>query len=326
MFICRLFLNARPFEQIEARLISQGHLTLGRDPTADWVLEDPTGLLSRFHCVLAVEDGRLVLYDRSTNGVVLNDGERVDRDAAVPLANNDSLRLGGMSILVEAMDAAVIDPNATALMQPGWAGPTPLAHDWVEGPASPGLAHRDASLLEAFCEGARLDASVLSSEDPVELMRRIGAVYQQSILGLAALMADRAALKQLHQLDRTTISARDNNPFKWSASRRLAEDLLCGGEETFLSGAPAVRACFEDLSRHMAGVIAGAETALKLAAQALEPAAIEAEVRSQANFLRGRGVVLNDVLTARRDHLAGGALQAAFAEAYADLGRSDSHT
>jgi predicted component of type VI protein secretion system len=47
MFICRLFHRDRPFEQIEARLLADGAITVGRDPNADWPLPDPEATLSR---------------------------------------------------------------------------------------------------------------------------------------------------------------------------------------------------------------------------------------------------------------------------------------
>lgn len=323
MYICRLFHRDRPLEQVDARLIADVPVSLGRDPGADWPVDDPASTLSRRHCVLVAEGGRLSLYDKSTNGVFLPSGERAPRDAAAVLAEGDSVRLGGFLLVVEAASDAPIDAGATTVLTPGWRGATPVAVDWSDAEAVPAPGHRDASLIEAFCEGARLDASTLSSEDPVELMRRVGAVYQQTVLGLAALMADRAKVKRDHHLGHTTISASDNNPFKWAPSRKLAEDLLCGRESAFLSNASAVRACFEDLSRHLAGMVAGAEAAVDCATTTLDPTRIEAEARTQGSLLRSRSAVAWDVLTVHHARLvgpdgrAGGDLQSAFSEAYA---------
>ena len=321
MYICRLFHRDRPFEQMEARFIAEGRVSIGRDPAADWPLDDPAGTLSRLHCVLCVEGDRLVLYDKSTNGVFLGDGARAPQDAPVPLEDGDSFRLGTLSILVETPSDGPVDATATTLLAPGWSGATPMAADWIEeAPAVP--AHRDASLLEAFCQGARIDASALSSEDPVELMRRVGAVYQQTVLGLAALMADRAQMKRAHQLEHTTISARDNNPFKWTPSRKLAEDLLCGREPAFLSDAAAVRACFEDLSSHMAGLVGGAQAAVDCVTATLDPVAIDAEARAQASLLRSRTALAWEMLSARHAELSaadggpGAPLRDAFATGY----------
>jgi type VI secretion system FHA domain protein len=193
-----------------------------------------------------------------------------------------------------------------------------MAEDWTEAPSAAPRPHRDASLLEAFFEGAKLDASALASEDPAELMRRAGAIYQQTILGLAALMEDRARLKSQHALDRTSINAADNNPFKWSPSRKLAQDLLRGGQAGFLNGGDAVRASFADINRHMAGVCAGANAVATLAAAQLEPRAIEAEAKKQGGLLRSHSAVCWDAFQARYETLAGQGGKSAFDRAFAD--------
>lgn len=303
MYICRLFHRDRPFEQVDARLIADGRVSIGRDPCADWPVDDPDAQLSRLHCVLSIEEGRLVLCDKSTNGVFLADGARAPHDTPLPLEPGESFRLGALSILVEQADDTPVDAAATTVLTPGWSGPTPVASEWTEGPASP--AHRDASLIEAFCQGAHLDASALSSEDPAELMQRVGAIYRQTVLGLAALMADREQVKRTHQLKGTTISARDNNPFKWAPSRKLAEDLLCGREAAFLADAAAVRASFSDLSRHMAGLVGGAQAAVDRVTSELDPASIDAQARANASLLRGRAAVAWDMLTERHARLSG---------------------
>ena len=317
MYICRLFHRDQPFEQIDARLLAEGRLTVGRDPSADWALDDPAATLSRLHCVLAVEDGQLMLYDKSTNGVFLRGDERAPYDTPVVLTHKDSIRLGAMSILVERPEEATADVTATTLLVPSWTGPTPVAAAWSEVEAKPArTAHRDASLIEAFCKGAHLDTSALSSEDPTDLMQRVGAIYQQTVLGLAALMADRAKLKRENEMKRTTISACDNNPFKWAPSRKLAEDLLCGRETAFLADAAAVRACFEDLSLHLAGVVAGANAAVTAVSRTLDPKAIEEAAKGQPSLLRGRTAVAWDILSERHAGTVARDAHDAFAAAY----------
>jgi predicted component of type VI protein secretion system len=321
MYICRLFNRDRPFEQIEARLLADGGITIGRDPTADWPLVDLEGFLSRIHCTLAVDGERLLLTDSSSNGTFLDDGRRLPAGEAVPIECRRSFHLGAMTILVDRAPADET-PDATRPHLP-LRGTAPLApRDWIDGAAAARPPHRDASLIEAFCEGARIDASELSSEDPVELMRRAGAIYQQTILGLATLMAERTRLKARYQLDRTRIAAADNNPFKWTPTRRLAQSLLGTGKTGFLSDAEAVRASFADLGCHLAAVGAGAGASLNLALETLSPDSIDAEARTQGLSLRSRAATCREIherryaaLVARGD---GGddALTRAFGEAY----------
>ena len=152
-------------------------------------------------------------------------------------------------------------------------------------------------------------------------MQRIGAVYQQTVLGLSALMADRARVKEAAQLERTTIQAAQNNPFKWTPTRRLAQDLLCDGASEFLSGADAVRASFDDLGRHMTGLSKGVDAMAQLVVDSLSPAAIEAEAKRQSSLLKGAQALRWDIHNQRhRDLVEGGALTRAFAQGYVEGG------
>ena len=85
MFICRLFHRDNPTEQIDSRFLANGKMTIGRDPGADWMVHDDEGTLSRIHCALSVEDGRLLLIDSSSNGTYLGSGERAPDGEPVEL-------------------------------------------------------------------------------------------------------------------------------------------------------------------------------------------------------------------------------------------------
>jgi len=324
MYICRLFHRDHPFEQLDARLLSEGKLSVGRDPSADWPLEDANGTLSRIHFTLAVEDGALLLTDSSTNGTFLANGDRAPRDASIPIGNRETLHFGALTLFVDepAEDADALLEGTQILPA---AGASTVPGQWSDGAAEPLPPHRDQSLIEAFCEGAQLDSSGLSGEDPAELMRRLGALYQQTILGLATLMGERTRFKADHQLDRTTIAAAANNPFKWAPTRRLALSLLCGSEPGFLSSADAVRASFEDISGHLAGISDGGNAAVVAVLDRLSPASIEAEAASQRFSLRSAAAMCCDILGRRHAALVAEdrmLIEQAFADAYVRAGRA----
>jgi predicted component of type VI protein secretion system len=300
MYVCRLFHRNQPFEQIDARILSAGSLSLGRDRKADWPLTDEAGLLSRIHLTLAVNGDALTLTDHSTNGTFLGNGERVPRDVPVPVAARDVLRFGALTLIVDMPSESEAN-DATQFLPTGLAAPIPA--QWIDGPTPPRARHHDESLIEAFCEGAQIDSSMLSGEDPEDLMRHLGALYQQAVLGVATLMAERARFKGGHDLDRTTISAADNNPFKWAPTRKLALSLLCAPRAGFLSGAEAVRVSFEDITQHLEGFAAGSNAAVNFVSDHLSPAAIDAEAEKQGFSLRGRAAVARDVHARRHDAL-----------------------
>jgi predicted component of type VI protein secretion system len=317
MYVLRLFHRDRPSEQVDARLLAAGELKIGRDPAADWPLDDPDGVLSRIHCTLLARDGELLLFDSSTNGTFVDGGTRVTKDAPFPLQPGQTVQIGTMRLLVDTPPDGGVDFSATvhlprAIPAAGWDEPAP------ERPL-----HPDASLLEAFCEGAKLDASAFSDEDPVALMRRLGGIYQQTVLGLVALTAQRTQMKEKCEIDRTTVRAAANNPIKWTAPRRLAEILLRERDGEFLTGDEAVRASFLDISAHVSAIAAGANGAIGEMLSAFDPDALAAAAAQGGFSLRGKAAAQVAVHAERHLALRSGGVAAAFRDAYQTSGTGE---
>jgi type VI secretion system FHA domain protein len=179
-------------------------------------------------------------------------------------------------------------------------------------------------LLEAFCEGAGLDASRLSSEDPAEIMRRAGAIYRQMILGIGDLMAERDHARARYDLSRTTIGGIGNNPFKWAPTQRLAIDLLLAGSGNFLSGPTALKASFRDVKRHLIATFAGLHGSLRAVIDTFDPAALAAAAAAtRGGLLKSRTAAQAEEAAARHADLArqidsgeSGSLERAFVTAY----------
>jgi pSer/pThr/pTyr-binding forkhead associated (FHA) protein len=70
-------------------------ISLGRDPYTDVLLEDPA--VSRLHFVIQREDSNLVLYDRSSNGTLVN-GKRTKRHL---LRSRDVISVGQFTVVCE---------------------------------------------------------------------------------------------------------------------------------------------------------------------------------------------------------------------------------
>jgi predicted component of type VI protein secretion system len=297
MYTLRLFHRTDPFHQLEARDLDAGELAIGRDSSADWTISDPERTISRQHCVVSVNDGALTLRDLSANGVFLGAGrERLPPDAPAPVAVGETIRLGDYMIVVEARsfapepaaDEDAFDaPFTRPILAEPRIGPNAVAvpSDWSE-PAPRTAPSNDASLLDAFCAGARLDASMFAGEEPAEVMRRLGAAYQQMILGLGDLMRERTSLKSGYRMERTRVRAEGNNPFKWASGQRLAVDLLRGGQDGFLPAPQAVGASFADLKKHLLCMLAGMRAAIGETLQSLSPEAIEAPLKGQSFVLK----------------------------------------
>jgi len=303
MITLRLFHAADPFREIDARPLTAGdEVIVGRDPGADWCVSDALSELSRRHCVLAVKEGQVLVRDVSANGVYLGvERRKIARDMPVQVDPAEAIHIGQFTIVVDVAEASPANdagprhreaaesvfeaPFNAPLLQ----DPTLHAHDFSvpsdweteAAPAqSPGAELTNAALLDAFCMGARLDASSFAGQDPVEVMRRAGAIYRQVVLGIGDLMAERTSVKAEYRLDRTTVGAVNNNPFKWAPTQRVAVDLLCGRNESFLSGPAALKASFEDLKKHLLCLLAGSRSAVNATFEQLSPPRIEEQAKA----------------------------------------------
>ncbi|MDZ4866789.1 MAG: type VI secretion system-associated FHA domain protein [Alphaproteobacteria bacterium] len=307
MHTLKLYHSKNPGEPLDTRTLEHGDLAIGRDANAGWTIADPTAQISRLHCILAVADGRLTLQDLSANGVFIDDEytRAPHRDPTI-LPEHAKLFLGPFMITVEpnsdaspsqtqigeapslcrpavfSMDALSIPDDWTAIVgQEVSVEPRPVSPDEVAKKPSPAFA--------AFCAGAKLDPREFAEEDEADVMRRVGAVYQATVIGLSTLMNQRQVAKQDFGIDKTKIGQVENNPFKFSATSRLGADVLRHHKRGFLTGPEAVRAAFVDVKKHLISMLAGSRAILTSALNALGPERIDQSLRGESFFLGSKG-------------------------------------
>lgn len=324
MYRLQLFADADSFQPIDARFLGEGAMSIGRDPSVDWPIADPECAISRVHCQLHADGGGLVLTPIGANGVFDDDaGTRFDDGVGTPLEVPCTLRIGKFRLVAAEAPQNGIDASGdmTMVLTPPMGTSLDIAADWSDAVTIDD--RQTGSLLDAFCQGAGFDSSVLSTEDPVEIMRRAGAVYRQMILGVSDLMQERDRARSHYQLSRTTIGGSGNNYFKWAPSQRLAIDLLLSDQTTFLSGPEAVRSSFRDIKRHLIATFAGLQGSLRQAIDAFAPGQIAAAVADKATLLKSRAALHVEELERRHHALAEevddarpGLLEEAFVRAY----------
>lgn len=289
MYLLRLFHQSDPAQPIAAHMLREGVTRVGRDPAADWAIPDPECEISRHHLELICDGGGLVLRPLGANGVFRGE-ERLADGAEIPVTLGDTVDFGKYRMVIDTAPFATRSGasfDRTMVFTAAFGERREVPADWSDAEALPPLGD-EGSLLEAFCEGARLDVSALSGEEPAEIMRRAGAIYRQMVLGLGDLVGQRSSAKAELSMDRTTIGAQGNNPLKWAPTRRLATDLLLGQEAGFLQGPEAIRESFEEVKAHMLGTLAGFEAAIGVALDLVGPAEIGRRAQGHGNFLKGR--------------------------------------
>lgn len=324
MYMLKLFDRDNAIHPLEVRLLDRGTLAMGRDPTADWPIADPDCALSRAHCEFHAAPEGLSITVLGANGVFdANSGARLPGGERVRLSLPGTLTMGRYRLVAMPAPHAGSegDINSTMVLTPPLGTSIDVPSEWHDAP-DVALTY-DATLLEAFCEGAGLDPSMLSAEEPEVIMHRAGALYRQMVLGIGDLMAERDIARARFQMNRTTISGEGNNPFKWAPSQRLAVDLLLAGSGGFLSGPAALKASFRDLKRHLVATFAGFQGSLRAAVGTFDPASVEAAAAQRAGLLKSRLAAQAEEVSARHADLSeqladarSGSLDQAFAAAY----------
>lgn len=292
MFLLRLFHRADPAQPVAAHMLGEGTTSIGRDPTSDWAIPDPGCEISRRHLQLVCADGSLVLRPLGSNGVFHGEtGERLPDNVDVQVSLGDVVDFGQYRMVIDSVPFATRSGASferTMVFAAPFGRNQEVGSDWADGDMPQPHTYDEDLLLEAFCDGARLDVSALSGEAPAEIMRRAGEIYRQMVLGLGDLVSQRSAAKAELSMDRTTIGAEDNNPFKWAPGRRLAIDLLMGEEAGFLRGPEAIKVSFEDVKAHMLGTLAGFEAAMRAVLDLASPISITGRIEGQSAFLKSR--------------------------------------
>lgn len=141
------------------------------------------------------------------------------------------------------------------------------------------FATDDNKLCGAFLEGAKLNTSLVSTNNAAESMQRIGQMFRKLVKGTMSLLKARAELKNMFRVNQTYIKTHDNNALKFSASTEEALSYLIGNSESgFKDSLDAIDEGFDDIMLHQMAMQAGIQASLKEILKKLDPQKIEAQV------------------------------------------------
>ena len=215
-----------PAQPIAAHMLREGVTSVGRDPAADWSISDPECEISRHHLELISRmDARCVRCERTGCS-----GAKPTSVSPIARISARARRCNCLRQIRMVVDSVPFDTRAGASSTAQWCSRRPWGQpaipDCVDGVEAPppagGLAAR------GVLRGRQAGRLRFVRQEPEEVMRRAGAIIVRGARRASSWSNEpaRAALS----MDRTTIGAQDNNPFKWSPTRRLATNLLMGRE------------------------------------------------------------------------------------------------
>jgi type VI secretion system protein ImpI/type VI secretion system protein len=171
-------------------------------------------------------------------------------------------------------------PVAAPPAAPPPAPPPPAAPPQARAPAGPA---DDAGLMAAFLRGAQMTDA--RPADPAATMELLGAAFRAMVAGLRQTLIARAAVKGEFRIEQTVISARGNNPLKFSADDDDAlAALLGGGRRTEMSAPAAVADALRDIRLHELASVAAMQAAVRSLVEQLAPGKVREEAGEQSGL------------------------------------------
>ena len=162
------------------KIADSGVFRIGRQPDMDWVLPDPSSMVSSHHCEIRCAEPVFELHDLSTNGTFLNGGGN-RMMAPHRLAKGDTFAVGPYVIAV-AMDSTIeIDPDRTQIIGPPGAGtpapppepgPPPLKISVTAADGLPGVEPRTLDAAGTLTIGRDPAADLVLPDETGKISRR----------------------------------------------------------------------------------------------------------------------------------------------------------
>lgn len=305
--------------------------SIGRSPDCTWVLKDPQRVVSRLHAQVLVENSQCHWTDLGTNSTLVN-GKPMPQNQSVPLSPGDVLRIGDYSIILakvaanwngfeDLMPRPEIDPLESWLPQPAsnvdiddllaaFDMPLPPVESEIEENISPlaqrmyvGSQQADSAVRGVVAEQPTTPSTI---QDAEKLHHLLGICVQ----GCMQLLSARRIFQEETGSKLTSISAKGNNPLKFSASPAQAMGKLLGDNSlAYLDAEQAFEQAFQDIQAHMQLSVARIQVLIEQVQGGLDPAVIEQEINRQGGLSLSlelaRKARMWDLYCDRYRHLAG---------------------
>jgi type VI secretion system protein ImpI/type VI secretion system protein len=180
-------------------------------------------------------------------------------------------------------EAPFTEPPVAPAREPPPVAAVPAASAPMPPPAvaAPSAPADDSALIAAFLRGVGLPGTAV--DDPETLMVQTGEMLRAMVSGLRHALIARSEIKSEFRIERTMISARNNNPLKFSADDDDALDALVGPRRRAnVPPAQAVTEALRDMRLHELATMAAMQTAVRALVASLDPEMLKTETRSGA--------------------------------------------
>lgn len=272
--------------------------SIGRADGNDWILPDPTRIVSSRHARIDCKKGRYYLVDTSKNGVFVNGGDQsVGSTKPRVLDNGDRLRIGSYEIMVsiEEDDSMEIKASGSAYnsvlqeqsdVAKKGNGDGTARHQASQSsqpePTTPATADAgshgsgEAEAASAFLEGLGVDPGLIHEGSEADVMKLCGQLFREAVEGIREGLAKRTEEKEQYRLSQTTIQPSENNPLKFSASTDEAlKNMIFDQSPGYLPPIETIRDSFRGLRAHREAIRNAMQVALEDFLVRLDPAELK---------------------------------------------------
>ncbi len=166
--------------------------------------------------------------------------------------------------------------------------PQPAPQSFAPTPAIASTPHNsntppnNRELLDAFIIGAGLDPAQIKTDNPKELLTKLGQLTRTSTEGLIMALRARATIKSSFRVNKTIIAPVENNPLKFSVTSEDALNIIFADDRTgYMPATEAFSEGFKDLQTHQMAMMAGMQAIIKEITLQFSPQTLERKFEPQ---------------------------------------------
>jgi len=166
-------------------------------------------------------------------------------------------------------------PKTPKPVEPQVQKPAPRPAPQAAVTSSPTAEQAD-DLLNAFFEGAGINAQQLSFADKKMLMKKVGQLTRINTEGLIIALRARTTIKSSFRVNKTTIAPVENNPLKFLVTTDDAlNTLLSDDRQGYMPAVQAFEEGFTDLQTHQMAMMAGMQATIRAIVNQFDPKSLE---------------------------------------------------
>lgn len=143
-------------------------------------------------------------------------------------------------------------------------------------------SYNNRELLDAFIKGAGLDPAQIKTDQPTELLYKLGQLTRISTEGLMMALRARATIKSSFRVNKTIIAPVENNPLKFSVTSEDALNIIFAEEKAgYMPAIEAFSEGFKDLQNHQMAMMAGMQAIIQEITVRFDPATLTPQFEQQ---------------------------------------------